>query len=146
MSATGGLSVLFDLYVADSAARELLRPVMARTGLTARQYGEYSIVVTGGPMSVSAFAAIARIPLATASDTVRAMERRGHLERTRDPADGRAWLVDLTDEGREAHETARNAFRTAARRVSRLLGDAEPDVRQALQLLADACARVRADA
>ena len=146
MSATGGLSVLFDLYVADSAARELLRPVMAPTGLNATQYAEYSIVVTNGPLSVSAFAAIAMIPLATASDTVRAMERRGHVERSRDPADGRAWLVDLTDEGRDAHETARRAFRTAARQVSRVLGEAEPDVRQALRLLADACARVRADA
>jgi DNA-binding MarR family transcriptional regulator len=114
--------------------------VMAPTGLTAVQYAEYSILRVDGPMSVSAFASVAQLPLATASDTLRAMERRGHVERTRDPLDGRAWLVGLTDDGRAQHDQARRAFRTAARRVSTVLGDAEPDVRAALRLLADACA------
>jgi len=132
-------SVLFDLFVADSAAGRLLSPVMAPTGLTAAQYAEYSILQVDGPMSVTAFAAVARVPLTTASDTLRAMERRGHALRQRDPADGRAWLVGLSDDGREAHAIARRAFRKAATRVSRLLGDAEPDVRAALRLLADAC-------
>jgi DNA-binding MarR family transcriptional regulator len=136
-----GYSVLFDLFLADSAARELLRPVVAPTGLTAVQYAEYSILHVDGPMSVSTFAALARLPLATASDTLRAMERRGHVERSRDPDDGRAWLVDLSDSGRAQHERSRRAFRRAATRVSRMLGDAEPDVRAALRLLADACAR-----
>ena len=140
MSATPAYSVLFDLFVADSAAGELLAPVMAPTGLTAAQYAEYSILQVDGPLSVSAFAAVARVPLTTASDTLRAMERRGHAERTRDPDDGRAWLVGLTAQGRAQHVAARRAFRTAARRVSSLLGDAEPDVRAALRLLAEACA------
>lgn len=139
MSTQPTYSVLFDLFVADSAAGELLSPVMAPTGLTAPQYAEYSILQVDGPMTVTAFAAVARVPLTTASDTLRAMERRGHAERTRDPDDGRAWLVRLTAEGRAQHATARRAFRTAARRVSSLLGDAEPDVRAALQRLADAC-------
>ena len=132
-------SVLFDLFVADSAAGKLLAPVMAPTGLTAANYAEYSILFVDGPLSVSAFAALARVPLTTASDTLRAMERRGHAYRERDPDDGRAWLVGLTDEGLSAHATARRAFRQAATRVSRLLGDAEPDVRAALRRLADAC-------
>jgi DNA-binding MarR family transcriptional regulator len=136
---TATYSVLFDLFVAGSAAGELLAPVMAPTGLTAAQYAEYSILQVDGPMSVSEFAAVARVPLTTASDTVRAMERRGHATRERDPADRRAWLVGLTDDGRVAHATARRAFRRAATRVSRLLGDAEPDVRAALRRLADAC-------
>lgn len=136
----GELSVLFDLFVAGSAARELLAPIMSPTGLTAAQYAEYSIVSVHGPLSVTRFAAVAAVPLTTASDTLRAMERRGHVVRVRDADDRRAWLVELTPEGRDAHEVARMAFRTAVRRVQGRLGDREPEVRTALQLLAAACA------
>jgi DNA-binding MarR family transcriptional regulator len=135
----GELSVLFDLFVANSAARALLGPVMAATGLTAAQYAELSIVAVHGPLSVTAFAAAATVPLTTASDTVRAMERRGHVVRVRDPDDRRAWLVDLTPAGRAAHQAAQRAFRIAVRRVRSALGDSEPQVREALQALAAAC-------
>ena len=144
MTTTPELSVLFDLFVADSAARALLTPVMAGTGLTATQYAEYSLVLVHGPLSVTRFASIANLPLTTASDTVRSMERRGHVARVRDPTDGRAWLVELTSEGRAAHQKARRAFRTAARAVRDQLGPAEPGVRDALQRLAAACSAVAA--
>lgn len=133
------LSVLFDLFVADSAARTLLTPVMAGTGLTATQYAEYSLVLVHGPLSVTRFAGIANLPLTTASDTIRSMERRAHVARVRDPGDGRAWLVELTSEGIAAHQQARRAFRTAAHAVREELGSAEPAVRDALQRLAAAC-------
>jgi DNA-binding MarR family transcriptional regulator len=139
MTTRSELSVLFDLFVADSAARTLLTPVMAGTGLTATQYAEYSLVLVHGPLSVTRFASIANLPLTTASDTVRSMERRAHVARVRDPADGRAWLVELTAEGRAAHQKARRAFRTAARAVREHRGPAEPAVRDALQRLAAAC-------
>lgn len=133
------LSVLFDLFTADMAARALLRPAMADTGMTAEQYAHYSLLHAYGPLSVTAFADSAHLPLTTASDILRAMERRGHVTRVRDAADRRAWLLELTPEGREAHERGRAGFREAAREVSRRLGDAEADVRTALQVLARAC-------
>jgi DNA-binding MarR family transcriptional regulator len=68
---------------------------------------------------------------------------RSHVSRFRDPRDGRARLVDLSADGREVHSTARRAFRTAAGRVSRHLGDREPQVREALALLAEACAEAQ---
>jgi DNA-binding MarR family transcriptional regulator len=144
VTTTPELSVLFDLFVADSAARTLLTPVMAGTGLTATQYAEYSLVLVHGPLSVTRFASIANLPLTTASDTVRSMERRAHVARVRDPADGRAWLVELTVEGRAAHQRARRAFRAAARAVREQLGPAEPGVRDALQRLAAACSAAAA--
>ncbi|MFN8167487.1 MAG: MarR family transcriptional regulator [Candidatus Nanopelagicales bacterium] len=133
------LSVLFDLYLADAAAGTLLAPVMAPSGMTATQYAEYSLLRTQGPMSVSQFAAAAHVPLTTASDTLRALESRGHAARTRDPHDGRAWLVSLTADGRAAHTRARKHFRAASARVREILGDDEPAVRRALQQLAAAC-------
>jgi DNA-binding MarR family transcriptional regulator len=139
------MSVLFDLFTVDSAARSLLRPVMAGTGMTAEQYAHYSILASFGPLSVTAFAEAGHLPLTTASDILRAMERRGHLTRVRDDSDRRAWLLELTSTGREAHEEGRAAFRVAAGEVSRRLGDAEPEVRSALQTLARVCSDVAAE-
>lgn len=139
MTSRRDLSVLFDLFVANSAARTLLTPVMSGTGLTASQYAGYSLVLVHGPLSVTRFAEIAGLPLTTASDTVRAMEARGHLARRRDPGDRRAWLVELTPGGLGAHQRARAAFSTASAAVRRQLGPAESDIRAALQLLAAAC-------
>lgn len=65
-------------------------------------------------------------------------------ERTRDPDDGRARLVDLADSGRAQHDRTRKAFRQAATRVTRLPGDAEPDVHAALRRLVDACEKAAA--
>jgi DNA-binding MarR family transcriptional regulator len=64
------------------------------------------------------------------------------VTRVRDEADRRAWLLELTAAGHDAHAQARAAFRSAARQVSRRLGEAEPDVRAALQALAEACTYV----
>lgn len=142
MTSNASLSVLFDLFAANTAARTLLGPVMSGAGMTAEQYAYYSILQTHGPLSVTHFAGHAHLPLTTASDVVRALERRQHVTRLRDAADRRAWLVELTPAGREAHATARAAFRSSAHQVSRRLGAAEPDVRAALQALAEACTYV----
>ena len=146
MSTDNRFSVLFDLFLADAAAVGLLGPVMAGSGLSATQYAEYSLLREQGPMSVTRFADESHLALSTASDTLRAMELRGHVERTRDPDDGRAWLLGLTTEGRAAHTRARRRFRTAAARVSEHLGPHEADVRRALALLADACVAASAPA
>jgi DNA-binding MarR family transcriptional regulator len=118
---------------------------MAGAGLTAEQYACYSILHTYGPLTVSQFAEHAHLPLTTASDVVRSMERRDHVTRVRDDADRRAWLLELSPAGQQAHAVARDTFRSVARQVSQRLGDAEPAVREALQALADACSAVSRD-
>lgn len=140
MTTRGGLSLLFDLFAADAAARALLAPVMAPTGLTAEQYALYSVLRTRGPITLTAFATAGHMPLTTASDHIRAMDRLSHVTRRRNPADGRSWLVELTPEGAAAHEVARLAFAEAARRVQRLLTLPEPEVRRALRAVEAACA------
>jgi DNA-binding MarR family transcriptional regulator len=138
-------SVLFDLFLADAAASTLLGPAMRTSGLTPAQYAEYSLLRLEGPLTVSQFAARSNRPLSTASDTLRAMEQRGHLTRARHPDDGRAWSLRLTPAGRAAHARARRRFRVAADQVSSRLGHREDDVRRALALLSAACVGAAAD-
>lgn len=93
--------VCFDLYVASRAVTRRYRPMLDRHDLT---YPQYLVIVhlgTDGPSSVKDVAGALRLDHATVTPLLQRMESRGLLDRTRDPADRRSSLLDLTDAGRE---------------------------------------------
>lgn len=55
-----------------------------------------------GPQRTTAIAAEFCLDPSTVSRQVDGLLRSGHVEKVRDPADGRAWLVQLTDAGQQA--------------------------------------------
>ncbi|WP_425581062.1 MarR family winged helix-turn-helix transcriptional regulator [Streptomyces thermoalcalitolerans] len=71
-----------------------------------------------GSRRATDLAAYIGVGKATMSRQLRALEELGLVTRTPDPADGRAWLVTLTDEGRRRVGRVREARR--ARYVSQL--------------------------
>lgn len=77
-------------------------------------------------------------PPTTVSSYVKRLESRGHLERRRNPDDGRSFVLRLTAEGRAAHQAAGLAFLPVLARVEAHLGPHEPAVRESLALLLDA--------
>ena len=54
-----------------------------------------------GPLRVSDFADLDHCSQPTATAMIKRLETDGLARRTADPADGRAWLVSLTDAGRK---------------------------------------------
>lgn len=83
-------------------------------------------------MRVSDLASAVELDASTVSRQIKQLEDRGIIERTPDPADGRASLVRLTTEGRE---TITAAFR---RRFDRIKASLEPwpaEDRETLRLL-----------
>ncbi|WP_406440487.1 MarR family transcriptional regulator [Streptomyces sp. NBC_00631] len=70
---------------------------------------------------------------ATMSRQLRALEELGLIAREPDPADGRAWLVALTDEGRRRVGTVREARR--GRYVRQLAHWERPEVAELARLL-----------
>ncbi|MFF6997276.1 MarR family winged helix-turn-helix transcriptional regulator [Streptomyces sp. NPDC008313] len=70
---------------------------------------------------------------ATMSRQLRALEDLGLIAREPDPADGRAWLVHLTDEGRARFRTVRDARRN--RYVRQLKGWDPREVAELARLL-----------
>ncbi|MEE1927611.1 MarR family transcriptional regulator [Streptomyces sp. TRM 70351] len=64
-----------------------------------------------GPQRATDLAAYFGVGKATMSRQLRALETLGLLTRAPDPADGRAWLVRLTDEGRRRFARVRGARR-----------------------------------
>ena len=62
------------------------------------------------------------MPLSTVAFRVRRLERRGHAERIVNPADGRSYLIRLTQDGRRLLNKARPRFRSYAEAVEARLG------------------------
>ena len=58
--------------------------------------------LAGGPLRISTLAERTHVEVSTVSRAATALERHGILERIPDPADGRAHLLSLTDDGLDA--------------------------------------------
>ncbi|MGW4439860.1 MarR family winged helix-turn-helix transcriptional regulator [Streptomyces sp. NPDC004596] len=105
----------------------LLRRARANQGEMAREvhpdlessaYGLLIRLDELGGQRATELAAYIGVGKATMSRQLRALEELGLIAREPDPADGRAWLVTLTEEGRGRVGTVREARR--ARYVSQL--------------------------
>jgi DNA-binding MarR family transcriptional regulator len=105
-----------------SAAIHLLRRVRAEdaaTGVTPAQLSALSVLVFGGPRTVSALAEAEQVALPTISRLVGTLERDGLVRRRRSDDDRRAVIVTPT---RRAQRLLREGRR---RRVQRLAGELE---------------------
>ena len=115
-----------------SAAIHLLRRVAtmdAGSGLSPARLSALSVIVYGGPLTMSALARAERVSPATISSTVSGLESAGLVARRRDGTDARSVTVEATDLGREVLTEGRR------RRVAVLaaaLSDLSPADRTAL--------------
>ena len=94
-----------DLDTADalhSAAIHLLRRLRTQDntlGLSAPRLSALSVVVFGGPVTVTQLAAAEQVSPATISRMAKEMEWEGLLVRERDPTDGRIHRIRATEKG-----------------------------------------------
>lgn len=105
-----------------SAAIHLLRRLRREdeaSGLTAPRLSALSVIVYGGPLTLSALAAAEQVRAPTITRIVAALENAGLVRREPDPADGRAALVRATPVGERVLGEAR------ARRLSALSAEME---------------------
>lgn len=102
-----------------AAAIHLLRRLRGadlEAGITPARLSALSVLVYGGPCSVSELAAAEQVSVPTMSRMVRSLEDRGLVTRQPDPSDGRAVRLQPTPEGRRMLEEGRD------RRVGSLAG------------------------
>ncbi|MEU5577137.1 MarR family winged helix-turn-helix transcriptional regulator [Streptomyces huasconensis] len=120
----------------------LMRRARASSGEMARQvhpdlepaaYGLLVCLDDSGPQRATDLAAYIGVGKATMSRQLRAMEELGLVSREPDPADGRAWLIRLTPDGRARFRTVRAARR--ARYVRQLQGWDRAEVAELARLL-----------
>ncbi|GAA1969143.1 MarR family winged helix-turn-helix transcriptional regulator [Amycolatopsis minnesotensis] len=84
--------LLFRLYY-------VVRRQTPQLQLTLTQGSVLSELVRGGPSRMSRLAELEGVRLPSMTDVVARLERLGIVKRTPDPADGRAVLVAVTDDG-----------------------------------------------
>jgi DNA-binding MarR family transcriptional regulator len=134
----------------ETAAR--LRLVIVRTARRLRQEAgddlspssaaALATIERRGPLAPSELAELERVKRPTITRVVARLEEAGLVERTGDPADGRAFLVSITREGSELLRrirTRKNAY--LARRLSKL----GPDDLAALERAADVLEHILED-
>jgi DNA-binding MarR family transcriptional regulator len=95
-----------------SAAIHLLREVAtvdARSGLSPARLSALSVIVYGGPLTMTQLARAERISPATATSTVTGLEAAGLVARHRPAGDGRSGGVEATRTGREVLAEGRRA-------------------------------------
>jgi DNA-binding MarR family transcriptional regulator len=65
----------------------------------------------------------AQLSKQTMTELVSYLEKHGYVYRTRDPSDGRAWIIRFTERGTALHEVARGALQDTEREWALALGD-----------------------
>ena len=102
-----------------AAAIRLLRSLRVEdraSGLSGPRISALSVIVFGGPLSMSALASAEQVQPPTITRLVRELERDGLVERVRDTVDRRVLKVRATARGKQLLDEGRR------RRVERLAG------------------------
>ena len=103
-----------------SAAIHLLRRLRREdtaTGLAPARLSALSVLVFGGPMSLTALAAAEQVKAPTMTKVVQALEKEGLVRRGGNPDDRRGTVLAATAKGRRIMEEGRR------RRIERLAAD-----------------------
>ena len=122
-----------------SAAIHLLRRVRAEdvaTGLSGPRLSALSVVVFGGPLSLTALAGAEQVRPPTMTRLVHELERQGLVERVAHATDRRSHLIRATLRGRKLLEQGRRRRVTRlAQAIARLTPAERRRLGQAVELL-----------
>ncbi|MCX4674287.1 MarR family transcriptional regulator [Streptomyces sp. NBC_01433] len=146
--AEAGSGVDHEFLALERELAVFLRRARANSGEMAREvhpdlesaaYGLFVRLESAGRQRATELAGYFGVGKATMSRQLRALEDLGLVAREPDPADGRAWLVHLTDEGLARFRSVRDARRS--RYVSKLADWDRAEVAELARLLAHFNAR-----
>ncbi|WP_227982203.1 MarR family winged helix-turn-helix transcriptional regulator [Nocardia spumae] len=118
-----------DLYFALGRITRLLRRSGDLGALSPGSAAALGTLVRSGPMRLGDLAAAEHVTAPTMSRIVSGLEKYGYLERTADPADGRAQLLTVTD---QAKSLVNGLTSARIQRFADALDDIGPDQRRTL--------------
>jgi DNA-binding MarR family transcriptional regulator len=122
------LSLLYQLWLTNMAARNLMRQAMAASDMSGEEYALYSYLYANGARTLSQAARDVGMPITTLATLLAPGLEAGEIARTAHPRDRRAKLLQLTDAGRARLEGAIPAFSAGYRAVLDQLAEDEADV------------------
>jgi DNA-binding MarR family transcriptional regulator len=115
VEAARGSNVLLQVFRTSHAVGGLLRHAVSGTGVSADEWAVLSVIGLFGPLSPTALADQLRVPPTSISRYVARLADAGLVRRSANPEDGRSYLIELTEEGREKVETISPRFRSIVR-------------------------------
>ena len=89
------LDVWFVMHLTGRLLDDALRPV----GLTADEFGMYSLIYSYAPLTQTQIVRWTGMPLTTVAGSIRRIAGRGHIADVPNPDDARSRMIKLTDEG-----------------------------------------------
>lgn len=95
-----GTQLSFSLYAAANRMVRLHKPYLEPLGLTFPQYLVILELLNGAPLSVGAIGTCLSMDAGTITPLLKRLEAAGLVTRTRDPADERRVMIDLTPDSR----------------------------------------------
>ena len=102
-----GTQLSFALYGAANRMVRMHKPFLAPLGLTFPQYLVILELLDGAPLAVGALGARLGMDTGTITPLLKRLQASGMVTRTRDTADERRVLVDLTEQGRKIEAEVR---------------------------------------
>ena len=130
-----GTQLSFALYGAANRMVRMHKPLLEPLGLTFPQYLVILELLDGAPFSVGALGARLGMDTGTITPLLKRLQASGMVTRSRDTADERRVLVDLTERGRNIEREVRGI--NAKIKSACQLSEAEADeLRASLEALA----------
>jgi MarR family transcriptional regulator, lower aerobic nicotinate degradation pathway regulator len=116
-------------------ANEALEPL----GLTVKHYGLLTVIVHEGPIPQGRLGEIMRIDRTTMVTLIDDLERDGHVDRTRNPDDRRAYALAATAGGKRLQRSAATAMREVqSEALSPLTAAERRELQRMLRILVEA--------
>jgi DNA-binding MarR family transcriptional regulator len=128
-STSKNATLLLDVWLVSHLTARLLDDALRPQGLTGDEFGLYSLIYSGGPVTPTQISRWTGMAQTTVSGMLRRMATRGHLDDNPHPDDARSRLICLSDEGRKV--TARAA--SVLTEIVPLLSDALDDGQDAIR-------------
>lgn len=100
------LQLCFALYSASNLMTRIYRPLLEPLGLTYLQYIALLALWERAPQTVGALGQKLGLDSGTLTPLFKRMEKAGLVTRTRDPADERRVMINLTDRARDLRQAA----------------------------------------
>jgi len=116
------------LHQARATMQRAFDQALAEIGLTLPQFTALSIIASYDRPSAADVARLAMRSAQTVNLVIRALERRGLVQRAADPTHGRILRLSLTDDGQDALNQARRITRGIEREMVEELSDADEAV------------------
>jgi DNA-binding MarR family transcriptional regulator len=144
MPTTRRTTLLLDLWLVGHELSALLDDALASSGLSADDFGLYSVLRGWGPVTPSQITRWTGMRPTTVSVALKRLNGRGHADQAPNPQDGRSYLVGLNAEGEAAHSEAAPLFLAAMERFEAGLVTSDHEARTAVQRI-DAALRSALD-